>query len=227
MLGALARGPRAGGADRPDVGQELARHRVRALRRLPLDLPDRRDLREVPRGSGRRGAGARAGEDDVHVLRRRLPARPQRRPGDEADRQGDLEAGVRLERGQPLRQGPLRLQLRPPPRPPDGAARQGRGRGAARDHAGSTRSQVGRRRAEGGDGTPFAAARRRAQLRPADERGELPDPEARPDGAARPTPSTRAKPPDTLRPFTAWSGRSAEAHPPTRSRRSRTPASCS
>ena len=51
VLGALARGPRAGGADRPDLGQALARHRVRALRRLPLDLPDRRDLREVPRGT--------------------------------------------------------------------------------------------------------------------------------------------------------------------------------
>ena len=29
------------------------------------------------------------------------------------------EPGLRLERGQPLRQGPLRLQLRPPPRPAD------------------------------------------------------------------------------------------------------------
>ena len=36
VLGALARGPRRRGADRADVGQELARHRVRALRRLPL-----------------------------------------------------------------------------------------------------------------------------------------------------------------------------------------------
>ena len=80
-------------------------------------------------------------EDDVHVLRRRLPARPERRPGHEEDRQGDLEAGVRLERGQPLRQGPLRLQLRPPPRPPDRAARARRGRRAARDDAGSTRSR--------------------------------------------------------------------------------------
>ena len=79
VLGALARGPRAGGSDRADVEQELARHRVRALRRLPLHLPDRRDLREVPRGSGRRGARAGADEDDVHVLRRRLPARPERR----------------------------------------------------------------------------------------------------------------------------------------------------
>ena len=226
VLGALARGARARGAHRPDLGQELARHRVRALRRLPLHLPDGRDLREVPRGRRRRGARARADEDDLHVLRRRLPARPERRPGDEADRQGDLEAGVRLERGQPLRQGPLRLQLRPPPRPPDRAARARRGRRAARDDLGA-RAPGRRRRPEGGDGTPFAAGRRRARLRAPDERGELPDPEARPDGAARRTPSTRAKPPDTLRPFTAWSGRSAEAQPPTRSRRSRTAASCS
>ena len=46
-------------------------------------------------GSGSRGARARAGEDDVHLLRGRLPGRPERRPRDEADRQGDLEAGVR------------------------------------------------------------------------------------------------------------------------------------
>ena len=158
VLGAVARGSRARGAHRPDLGALVARHRVRALRRLPLDLPDRRDLREVPRRSGSPGARARAGEDDVHLLRRRLPGRPQRRPRDEADRQGDLEAGVRLERGQPLRQGPLRLQLRPPPRPPDRAARPRRGRGAARDHLGA-RARGRRDRAEGGDGTPFAAGR--------------------------------------------------------------------
>ena len=58
-------------------------------------------------------------EDDVHVLRRRLPDRPQRRPGDEADRQGHVRPELRLERRQPLRQGPLRLQLRPPPGPAD------------------------------------------------------------------------------------------------------------
>ena len=149
VLGALARGPRAGGSDRADVEQELARHRVRALRRLPLHLPDRRDLREVPRGSGRRGARAGADEDDVHVLRRRLPARPERRPRDEADRQGDLEAGVRLERGQPLRQGPLRLQLRPPPGPPDRAARARRGRRAASGDVGA-RAPGRRRRARRG-----------------------------------------------------------------------------
>ena len=141
VLGALARGPRAGGADRPDLGQVVARHRVRALRRLPLDLPDRRDLREVPRRRRRRGARARADEDDLHLLRRRLPDRPERRPRDEADRQGHLEAGVRLERRQPLRQGPLRLQLRPSPGPADRAARPGRGRGATRRRPGSTRSR--------------------------------------------------------------------------------------
>ena len=63
----------------PTWGKSLARHRLRAVRRLPLRLPDRRDLREVPRGRRRRGARARADEDDLHVLRRRLPARPERR----------------------------------------------------------------------------------------------------------------------------------------------------
>ena len=47
------------GAHRADVGAWLARHRVRALRRLPLGLPDGRDLREV-RG-GRAGRRASAG----------------------------------------------------------------------------------------------------------------------------------------------------------------------
>ena len=67
VLGALARGPRAGGAHRADVGQELARHRVRALRRLPRLVPDRRDLREVPRGS--------AASRSARSSRRRRPAR--------------------------------------------------------------------------------------------------------------------------------------------------------
>ena len=57
MLRALARGPRRRVAHRPDLGQVVARHRVRALRRLPLGLPDRRDLREVRRG---RAAGHEA-----------------------------------------------------------------------------------------------------------------------------------------------------------------------
>ena len=81
VLGALARGPRRRGAHRADVGPALARHRVRALRRLPLGLPDGRDLREVRGGrAGRARGGAREDEDDVHVLRRRLPGRPERRP---------------------------------------------------------------------------------------------------------------------------------------------------
>ena len=147
VLGALARGPRAGGADRADLGQALARHRVRALRRLPLRLPDRRDLREVRcEGAGVEERALEQDEDDLHVLRRRLPDRPQRRPGDEADRQGHLRPELRLERGQPLRQGPLRLQLRPPPRPPDRAARPRRGRRAAPDDLGA-RARGRRRRA--------------------------------------------------------------------------------
>ena len=68
-------------------------------------------------------AAARAGADDLHVLRRRLPGRPQPRSRDEAHRQGDVEGRVPAERGQPLRQGPLRVQLRPPPGPADPAAR--------------------------------------------------------------------------------------------------------
>ena len=76
-------------------------------------------LAGAPEGHER---GAREDEDDVHVLRRRLPDRPQRRPGDEADRQGHVRPRLRLERRQPLRQGPLRLQLRPPSGPSDAAA---------------------------------------------------------------------------------------------------------
>ena len=33
-------------------------------------------------------------QDDLHLLRRRLPARPQRRPGDEADRQGHVASRI-------------------------------------------------------------------------------------------------------------------------------------
>ena len=178
-LRALARGSGARGADRPDLGAELARHGVRAC--AATSPPARRgDLREVPRGRGGGGARARADEDDVHVLRRRLPARPERRPGDEADRQVTLEARVRLERGQPLRQGPICVQLRPPSGPPDRAVDPARTRAAADDVEPSPRSPP---TGSGGDGAPFPAARGGAQLGPADERGELPDPEARPDGA--------------------------------------------
>ena len=137
VLGALARGPRAARPHRPDARLLLARHRVRALRRLPLRLPDRRHLREVRGGHRAAGALAREGEDDLHVLRGRLPARPERRPGDEAHRQGHLGAALRLERGQPLRQGPLRLQLRPPSGPADRAARPRRGRRAPSDDVGA------------------------------------------------------------------------------------------
>ena len=49
------------------------------------------------------------------------------------------EPELRLERRQPLREGPLRLQLRPPPGPPDRAARPRRGRGTAPRRPGSTR----------------------------------------------------------------------------------------
>ena len=59
------RGPR--GAHRADLGPLVARHRVRALRRLPLDVPDGRDLREVPR----RAPVSRSASSS----RRRRPAR--------------------------------------------------------------------------------------------------------------------------------------------------------
>ena len=96
-------------------------------------------------GTKQPGARARAGTDDVHVLRRRLPDRPQPRPADEAHRQGHLEGRVPPERGQPLRQGPLRLQLRPPPRPAHAAARPRRGRRAASDDLGARASRRPRR----------------------------------------------------------------------------------
>ncbi len=124
VLGADVRRPGRRSADRPHSRRLVARYRVRAVRWLPLGLPDRRHLREVhDRRFARARAGAREDEDDVHVLRRRLPDRPERRSADEAHRQGDVGAGVPAERGQPLRQGPLRLQLRPPPGPAYGAAR--------------------------------------------------------------------------------------------------------
>ncbi len=47
-----------------------------------------------------------------------------------SDRQGHLRAAVPAERGQPLREGPLRVQLRPPSRPAHRAARPRRGRRA-------------------------------------------------------------------------------------------------
>ncbi len=90
VLGALARGAWAARAHRPHARPFLARHGVRALWRLPLRLPDRRHLREVRGGHGAARARAREGQDDVHVLRRRLPGRPECRSGDEAHRQGDI-----------------------------------------------------------------------------------------------------------------------------------------
>ena len=130
------------------------------------------------------------------------------------------------ERGQPLRQGPLRLQLRPPPGPADAAARPRRGRRAPPDDLGA-RARDGSERPEEGHRRARPAVGRLPLLGPADERGELPHPEARPHGGR-----------DELRPllridltrarlFTAWSGRWAEEQVPTRSRRSRTRASCS
>jgi hypothetical protein len=59
VLRAVARRARRPRARRADVGARLARHRVRALRRLPVRLPDRRDLREGARGRGRRLRGGR------------------------------------------------------------------------------------------------------------------------------------------------------------------------
>ena len=100
-------------------------------------------------GASRPERAARAGPHDVHVLRRRLPDRPQRRSGDEAHRQGHVEGRVPPERGQPLRQGPLRLQLRPPPRPADRAARPRRGRRAPPDDVGARARDRGRGPEEG------------------------------------------------------------------------------
>ena len=129
----------------PTHGPLVARHRVRALRRLPL--ASARPARSTSSSSRARRPATSArseDEDDVHVLRRRLPDRPERRPRDAADRQGHVRAGLRLERGQPLRQGPLRLQLRPPPGPADRAARPRRGRRAAPERLGHALAGRGR-----------------------------------------------------------------------------------
>ncbi len=66
-------------------------------------------------------------------------------PQDEAHREGDVGAGVPPQRGQPLRQGPLRVQLRPPSRPADRAARSRRGRRAAPDRLGHGARDRGQR----------------------------------------------------------------------------------
>ena len=80
-------------------------------------------------------------------------------PADEAHRQGHLEGRVPPERGQPLRQGPLRLQLRPPPGPPHRAARARRRRRAARHDLGA-RDRDRRRPASAASSS--ATARRRS-----------------------------------------------------------------
>ena len=141
VLGAHLRGPRPRGARRPDPRPLVARHRVRALRRLPLRLPDGRDLREEEHRHDGPRHRAHQDEDDLHLLRRRLPARPQRRPGQRQGREDHLRAGVPAERGRALREGALLLRLHPPPGPPHRAARS-----AART-ASSTR-RPGRRRSQ-------------------------------------------------------------------------------
>ena len=56
----------------------------------------------------------------LQLLRRRLPARSQRRPRGEPGGQGDQPAaGHHRQRRQPVRQGALRLRLHPPRGPPD------------------------------------------------------------------------------------------------------------
>ena len=83
----------AGGAHRPDVGH-VAGSTPSASSAAAASRSARpaRSTRSSSRARRRPRARAREDEDDVHVLRRRLPDRPQRRPGDEADRQGHLGA---------------------------------------------------------------------------------------------------------------------------------------
>ena len=151
-------------------------------------------------------ARARQGQDDVHLLRRRLPDRPERRSGDEADREGHVRPDLPPERGQPLRQGPLRVQLRPSPGPADRAARPRRGRRAAPDHVGARaldrrrRPRPRARRARAADDRRSSRRRASRWRRTSSSRSSA----GRRSGRTRSTP---AKPPDTLRLFTAWSGR--------------------
>ena len=58
VLGARVRGARCRGPRRADARPLLARHRVRALRRLPLGVPDRGDPRAVPRAARRPGTSS-------------------------------------------------------------------------------------------------------------------------------------------------------------------------
>ena len=138
VLGALARGPRAAGArSSPTHGYSWLDTECELCGGCLSVCPTGAIYEKFEEGTERPERAAREGQVDLHVLRRRLPDRPQRRPGDEPDREGHLRAELRLERGQPLRQGPLRLQLRPPPGPADRAARPRRGRRAPPDDLGA------------------------------------------------------------------------------------------
>ena len=85
---------------------------LRDLRPVRQHVPDRR-----PVGARRQGPGPRQGPGqgphDLHLLRRRLPDRPERQPGDQPHRARHQRARLRAQRRQHVRQGALRLPVRP------------------------------------------------------------------------------------------------------------------
>ena len=164
-------------ADRADARPLLARHRVRALRRLHLRLPDRRALREA----GRRGSPSARCEKVRTTcgycgVGCQLEVNVDPRTGRIAKVTSD--PAFEPNRRRPLRQGPLRLVVRPRSRPPDDPARPRRGRRVARCYLGGGAGD-GRPRARRRPRTPWPEGGRRDLVGAAHRRGELPDPEAR------------------------------------------------
>ena len=191
----------------PTHGRFLARHGVRALRRLPLRLPDRRHLREV-RG-GRAGRPERTLEKvkttctfcgvgcqiDLNVdpeTKRivKVTSDPTYVPNE-----GNLCVKGRFAFN--FVHHPDRL-TEPLVRGEDGELHE-----TTWEHA----LGGGRPGTEGGEGAARAADDRLPRVGAADDGGELPRSRSSHGRWWEPTPSTPAKPPDTLRLFTAWSGR--------------------
>ena len=132
--------PRIRLAARHPIRRVDARERLRELRPVRLDMPDRRADRAQEQGQAAARGRSTVHRHDVQLLRGRLHdhARGQ---GRRARRRVGTSRQGRQQR-QPVREGPLRLRLREPPRPahhpthpPRRQTRAGDvGRGARPDH---------------------------------------------------------------------------------------------
>ena len=139
----------------------------------------------------------------MHPLRRRLPDRPEPRPRDEAHRQGSPRRTNTSERGQPRVKGASR-STSSPPGSADGALVRGEDGGLHFDHLGACDRHGRGRPARSHERHGPQAVGLLFSPRLTNEQNYLIQNFAR-TGAGR-TRSTRASRPDTLRPFTAWSG---------------------